>query len=76
MSLYIIARVEKRTLQDKSDLACSCLLSIIRTVYISYNEVTPNSLSSSLMVALAVLAIITTPGSVVESIAEKVSCSS
>ena len=61
---------------DKSDLACSCLLSIIRTVHISYNEVTANLLSLSLMVALAVLAIITTPGSVVVSNAEKVSCSS
>ena len=59
-----------------TDVVCSCLLSIIRTVYISYNEVTPNLLSSSLMVALAVLAIITTPGSVVVSNAEKVSCSS
>ena len=59
-----------------TDVVCSCLLSIIRTVYISYNEVTPNSLSLSLMVALAVLAIITTPGSVVVSNAEKVSCSS
>ena len=59
-----------------TDVVCSCLLSIIRTVYISYNEVTANLLSSSLMVALAVLAIITTPGSVVVSNAEKVSCSS
>ena len=62
-----------------SDLACNCLLSIIRTVYISYNEVTAaiaNLLSLSVMVALAVLAIITTPGSVVVSNAEKVSCSS
>ena len=59
-----------------TDVVCSYLLSIIRTVYISYNEVTPNLLSLSLMVALAVLAIITTPGSVVVSNAEKVSCSS
>ena len=59
-----------------TDVVCSCLLSIIRTVYISYNEVTANLLSLSLMVALAVLAIITTPGSVVVSNAEKVSCSS